>query len=257
MGIAFLLMLYKMIDGELPFVPGIAGMGFLMFLLAMSVKPVHPAIPGIIFVVVLTAMGLAPFAANQLEQVELKAFETDRLIRLYENYVQRPDNVAALLKIADHLYQNGLRANAIAIASATLNSLSNQPDAIHNRSQRDYFRTEDYALQRWIRETGDISLLKPVPCPSCGAVSRPEFLLCETCGRPYLIDIVNKMHNVNVAPKVYGKLVLSFGAIATLIVVCSAVGLYFSGVFMFLMMVIAIAGVAALLNYLFRAPQPS
>jgi len=246
--------MYKMVDGDLPVVAGLPTMVVILFLLAMSVKPVHPAIPLIILVVALTFMGVAPFAGEQLERSELRALETDRLIHAYDAYVERPDNWAAVFEIADRLYAHGMRANAIAISSAAMNGISQKVDPVRNVSARDYFRKEDYLLKKWLRENPNLELLKVPACPECGTINSPERLVCEKCGRPYLIDIAYKM---NIKPRVYGKLVLAFAAVACLIVVAAAIGLNFSGVVAFLMLLVAIGGIAGTIIYLFRAPKPA
>jgi len=251
LGVAFLLVMYKMIDGEMPAAAGLTTMGVILFMLTMSVKPVHPALPLIILVVAITLMAITPFALEQLEKAELRALETDRLIRVYDAFVERPDNTAALFEIAERLYAHGMRANAIAISSAALAGVSQKIDPVRNTSVRDHFRKEEYQLKRWIRENPDPALLTVPACPGCGHVNPPEQLVCEKCGRPYLIDTA---YNLNVRPKVYGKLVFAFAAVAGLIVAASAVGLNFSGGIELLMLIVVIGGIGGAFYYLFFRP---
>lgn len=252
-GVAFLLIVYKLIDGELPFITGIVGLFVLIFLLYSAVSPPHPAIPGVVFVVVLTCLALFPFAAEQIGKAELRMMETERLIRVYNAYVQKPDNVAAVFEISARLYQHGMKGSAIALASKTLQVLSQQVDPVQNRSLRDLFGREEALVNKWKRETAATpDQLKPIPCPNCNTVNPPEELICRGCMRPYLLDVAAKM---NLRPRIFGKLVFSFALIAASIVGAAVLGLHFAGVWLFVALFVALSITGAIVGWLFRAPR--
>lgn len=252
-GVAFLLLIYKMIDGELPFINGFIGLCVLIFLLYNAVSPPHPAMPGVVFVVVLTCLALFPYAADQIEKAELRVMQTERLIRVYNAYVQKPDNVAAVFEITDRLYQHGMKGNAIAIASKTLQVLSQQVDPVQNRSLRDLFGREEALVKKWQRETASTpAALQPIPCPNCKTVNPLEELICSGCKRPYLLDIAAKM---NLRPRVVGKLVFSFALIAASIVGSAVLGLHFAGVWLFVALFLALSITGSIVAWLFRPPR--
>jgi hypothetical protein len=220
----------------------------------MCAKPAHPAIPGVILVVVLTLMVLTPFAIEQVDKVELRAMHTERLIRAYNALVERPDNVAATFEICRGLYTHGMKGNAIAIASMTMEKLSRHVDPVQNRSLRDRFREEEFMVKKWTRETAKTpNELRAIPCPGCGHMNPMNLLVCEKCGRPYLLDIAHKMNH---KPRVYGRIVVAFAAIASLIVLCAAIGLVFQGIVLFLVLAAAIGATGGVVHWLFRAPKP-
>jgi hypothetical protein len=249
LGIAVLLLVYKMIDGELPAAAGLGTVIAIFFLLYQCVHPIHPVMPAVVLVVALCCMATFPYAADQLEKSELRQLHTEKLIRTYDAFVARPDNFSALFEIARGLYKHGMKANAIAITTATLNGLNTQLDPIHNRSVRDQFREEEFTLKRWVREAqanpkGEL----PVIC-ACGVKNPPEKIVCHSCGRPYVIDAA---HNMNLRPRILARLVLAFGLVAALIVGAAAIGLYFSGIVLVIAMTIAVGGTALAIHLLFR-----
>lgn len=254
LGFAMLIVIHKMIDQEIEVGPGLGAIVLLLFLMAMCVKPTHPAVPAVIFVVTLTCMALIPFAMNEVAEAEVRRMGTERLIRAYDNLVQRPDNVSLVFEIASRLHDHGMVGNAIAISNATLQKLSTSMDPVHNRSQRDLFRNEEQEMRKWSREAAvNPKLMKPIPCPNCGRQNEMDALICVGCGRPYLIDIAHKM---NIRPRIQGKIIFAFGAIASLIVFAAQIGLYFSGWWAALAFLAAVGGTGGILAWLFRKPKP-
>lgn len=254
LGIAALLIVYKMIDGDMPVLAGLGGIGGILFMLFMTINPINPAVPMVVMIVSVVCLALFPFASEQLEKVEIRVLETDRLVRSYNAFAKRPDNTAAAFEIANRLYKHGMKANAIGLATATLNRLSQQLDPVTNRSFRDTFRNEEMTLRNWNREAAaNPQLIRPVACPNCKFINPPDALICAQCGRPYLLDVAT---NMNLRPRVFGRILLAFGALSALIVGASAVGLYFSGYVLILMILIQVIGAGAVLHFLFRPPVP-
>jgi hypothetical protein len=254
LGIAALLIIYKMIDGEFPFLQGMVALFVDLMLILMAVSASSAVVPGVIFVVVLAGMSLFPYAADELEKAELREFDTERLVRAYEAFAQRPDNVSAVFEVARRLYSHGIKGNAIGIASAALNTLSKKQDSVSNRSYRDMFRSEEQTLKTWNREAAKHpNIMKPVPCPRCGHLNPLEYIWCEKCQAPYLIETAENMH---LRPKVYGKLLLTFAVLAAVIVLSAALGVMVSGLLCVVLLVLVLAGAGYAIHRLFKPPTP-
>ncbi len=58
MGIAALLIIYKMVDGEFPFLQGMVALIIVFLMIALAVIAKSPVVPGTIFVVALTSMAV-------------------------------------------------------------------------------------------------------------------------------------------------------------------------------------------------------
>lgn len=254
LGVAALLIIYKMIDEEFPFLQGIVALLIDFLMIAMAIIAKSPVVPGTIFVVALASMALFPYAADQLERADLRQFGTERLIKAYNAYVDRPDNISAVFEVARGLWEHGMKGNAIGIATAALNSLSKTSDSLSNRSMRDMFRNEEYMLKNWNREAArDPSIMRPVPCPKCGHISPLEYLVCEKCQTPYLLHTADKM---TVRHKVYGRLLLTFAVVSGVIVGAAAIGMMFSGFVAFLALVAVLTGAGFAIQRLFKPPTP-
>lgn len=253
LGIAFLLIIYKLIDGDFPLIPGLAVAFVVVFMLLMCVKPIHPVIPAIILVVTLTIMTLFPYAATQLETAELRAIDTAQLEKSYAALKARPDNVAAIFEVARSLYVHGMKGHAIGLASKTLQALSGSVDPVSNRSLRDQFRSEEYAMKRWMKEVAaDPASGRPIACPHCGFLNPVDEIVCRKCNEAYVLTLARSL---DVRKRFIGRLLLAAAAIAGLIVVASTIGLYLGGIAFFASMVAAVAGTGIFIHVLFRPPQ--
>ena len=247
------MIVYKMVDGDIPFLSGAVSLVLIMFMLALAISSPSPLLTALIFVISLAGMSLFPFAANQLEVAELRKFDTERLVMAYNAYTERPDNISAVFEISRRLYAHGMKANAIGLAGAALNTLSKNLDPVSNKSFRDAFRSEEQTLKTWHREAhAHPEIMKPVPCPNCGHINPLETLICEKCKRPYLLDAAHRMH---IKPLIYGRLVLAFATLAGVIVGSAAVGVLFSGLLAFLMLLLLLTSAGLFIHWLFRAPR--
>lgn len=253
LGLMALLIIHKMIDGEFPIAPGLAALVVDFVLIALSVISSSALIPGTVFVVALASMCLFPFAADQLDKADIRALDTDRLIRAYNAYAVRPDNISAVFEVAKMLYSHGMKGNAIGLATAALNSLSLKADPVSNRSLRDVFRTEEQLLKNWNREAmRNPAILRPVPCKACGYANPLECLTCQQCGAPYLLEAAGKMTNKKM---LYGRLLLSFAVLAGVIVTAAEVGVAVSGAAGAVLLFLIILGAGGLLYKVFKGPS--
>lgn len=251
MGITIILILHRMIAGDLRTEAGILAISACLFLMWISIKPSHPAIPALALIVVITLVTFFPFALTMLEKAEMRAIDTEQLDKAYAALRARPDNTAAKLQIAKMLHDQGLREHAIAVAGAALGSLSTEVDPVHNRSVRDLFYNEAILLRRWQQEqVAEPKRLPPfVKCPSCGKENVVGDLLCMGCGRPYLLDAVSQTDS---GGKIMSKLVMAWAAVAAFFVGGVTVALTFEGAVRLILFVSALAGVGAFITWLFR-----
>jgi hypothetical protein len=252
LGLGALFIIHKMIDGEFPVGPGLVALGVDVMLIAFAVMAKSAVIPCTIFVVALASMGLFPFAADQLEKADIRRIDTDQLVKAYNAYATRPDNISAVFEISRMLYAHGMKANAIGIASAAMNSLSLKADPISNRSLRDAFRSEEQTLKQWNREAAsNPKSMRPVSCQRCGHVNPLECVICEKCQAPYLMEAANKMTN---RPMIYGRLLLSFAVISGVIVGAASIGLLVSGILSAALVVVVLVVAGLFLKKLFLPP---
>jgi hypothetical protein len=253
MGIAFLLCLYKTIDGDIPLIPGMIAMGVSIGLLLMSVKPINPIIPAVILVTVLTVMALFPYASTQLEEAELRSVDTERLEKAYASLQARPDNISSIFEVARRLHAHGMTGHAIGLSKKTLDALSGQVDQVSNRSFRDQFRSEEYEMKRWMKlAVANPKIARPVACPHCGTVNSLDLIVCAKCNEAYVITLARSL---DIRPRFIGKLVMAAAAVAALIVGAAAIGATLGGMALYVSFIGAIAGTGLFIHWLFRTPQ--
>jgi len=249
LGVAALLIIYKMVDGDLPFGPGIIAVCMDFVAVALAIHPPHPVVPGVILVCALALMAFFPFAEQKLEEFELRSIDADRLARTFEAIRVRPDNYAAIFELAKQLHGLGFPSHATQLAGAALATLSNEKDEVKNRSLRDLFHNEERLLRKW--EQGPQNM-QAVKCPGCGAYNRPTDLFCTSCKRPYLLDIVQAQE---IKPRIWAKLVVAFAAIALLIPGAAAIAMNLKGALQAGTFTLGFAIVGALIYWLFQPPK--
>jgi hypothetical protein len=252
LGIAALMIVYKMIDGDIPVAAGAGSLVMLIGVMLLAVKPPHPAIPAVVLVVALTLMAFFPFALAQLDRADLNSFDVERLDKAYQSLAARPDNFASKLEVAKALHSQGFVHQAIAIASAALDQIPTEKDNVTNRSLRDQFRDEDYKVKMWMRQAGNVPLYaEHMHCRACNHENPLSAIVCEKCGNAFLLDVAKSGDNKG---KVIGKLVLAWGLLALFLVVSASIGLEFQGIAGFGMIFISLTGLGAVLYWLFRRP---
>lgn len=242
--IVFLLAVYKMIDGEIPFGPGLTVLFGLIFLLYNCVSPPHPAIPGIILVTIIVIAALYPFVEEKLDDVGTVAFEAERLENAMMMLQARPDNVAARFQVAKQLHALGYAHHAVAVANAAFASIKEVHDDFANRSLRDQFAMEERMVRSWDTR----GPIKGTKCPGCGTVYDPGILTCEKCQKNYVLDLARGPASM---PKLWGRILLAGVAAATTITGAATIGLVTSGMSRMLAVSAIIALLGAALYYLF------
>lgn len=252
LGIAALLIVYKMIDGDIPVWMGFGSLIGIVGVLLMTAKPPHPAVPAVVLIVALTLMAFFPFMLNQLDRADLNSFDVGRLQKAYQSLAARPDNFASKLEVAKALHSQGLVHQAIAIANETLNSIPTEKHNVTNRSLRDQFRDEDYKVKQWMRAAGKAPLYAAhMKCGSCGHDNQLTAIVCEKCGHTYLLDVARKGDN---KAKVIGKLVLSWGLLALFLVGSASAGLAMPGIAGIGVILGSLVAIGFLFAWMFKTP---
>lgn len=246
-GFAVLMMIYRMIDGQMPAAPGVTVIGLLFVVLYFCVWPPHPAVPAIGLVAVICGMVGFPFAESYLEKMLLEEIDVDQLERSLKSWQARPDNIASQLQLAASLYKQGFRHHAIALASDGLSRASTVVDDVRNTSMRDVFRQEEYALRKWQQE--DTPAPKEVNCPSCGHRNPHTTVFCQKCQQPFILALAR---NTNVGVAVFGRLAITMAMICAAIVAGCAVGLYFDGPLKWLAFTVMIVIIGAAIAFILR-----
>lgn len=252
LSIAALLIFYKMIDGDVPAWMGLGALVGIFPVLILAVRPPHPAVPAIVLVVSITLMAFFPFMLNQLDKADLYSLDVDQLKKSYQALAARPDNFASKLQVAKALHSQGFVHQAIAIATATLDTIPNEKDPFSNRSLRDQFREEDAKVKQWMRTAGKHPLYAiHMKCGSCGTENPLEAIVCVDCGHPYLLDVAQKGDS---RTKVIGKLVLAWGLLALFLVGAASAGLAMPGASGVAVILISLVAIGALFAWMFRRP---
>ncbi len=155
-----------------------------------------------------------PFAGDYLDRQDLRTITAEHIDKGHAELSLHPENFPAWFTLARNLYEFGYRGHAIALAEQTLDRIPNVPDPFKNCSVRDLFRTEEYEVKKWRRESGHPSYHKPLLCPRCKAPNLPGHINCQRCGGPYLLELSRKAPRRS---KVFAKLLLGWAVIAVLI----------------------------------------
>lgn len=252
LGIAALLVVYKMIDGDIPVSMGLGGLVGIVGVILLTVRPPHPAVPAIVLVVALTLMAFFPFMLNQLDKADLNSFDVGRLDRSYQALAQRPDNFASRLEVAKALHSQGMVHQAIAIASAALDTIPSEKSNVSNRSIRDQFRDEDYKVKQWMRQASNVPLYADhMHCRACNHDNPLAAIVCEQCGNTHLLDAAKRGDNKT---KVIGKLVLSWGLLALFLVGSASAGLSLPGAAGIAVILAFLVAIGFLFAWMFRRP---
>jgi hypothetical protein len=249
LGVAVLLIIYKMVDGDLPPGAGICAMIMVMVAMALAIRPPHPVVPGVVLVLSLTLMAFFPYAEQKLEEFELRRVDANRMAKSYEAARVRPDNFAAKFELAKILHAHGFVSQAIYLTGTTLAGLDTHKDEIQNRSLKDVFHREEVFLKRWQTEPQKTNAVK---CLSCGTLNKTTDLFCTKCGAAYLLEIVQ---NQEVKPRVWAKMVLAWAALAVFIPGAVAIGMNLDGAVRMAAFLGGLFGVGALIFWLFKPPK--
>ena len=248
-GFGIITLLWWSFDGKIEFVTGIVGILGSIGMMTVTILGGGGFISGFLLVVYVSLILTYSFAERKLIETELRGLNTDLLDRSYAELNRRPDNVPAAFQLARCLYNIGMRGHGIALSEQTLDRLSTDQDPTANRSIRDLYRAEEYELKKWKEQSQDPRFFRPITCPKCKFPNPPGHLACQRCQSPYLLEIARTF---DPRGKVISKLILSWGIITIVMPLAALLGLYLSGMWLLIGVLLGLALAGGVLYWTFR-----
>lgn len=244
-----LAVVHWMIDAVLEPVLGLVAIAIVLALATLVIWGPIPALQGPIIIAILTTIAVAPFANSQFAKLDLQEVVEDDLARAHDAYFSNPGNAVARFEIARLLYEYGLKGHAIAIADQAALSISDDKDAVTNRSLRDLFGNEIRRLQKWKRETTSPKDFEPLTCPRCKVQNPTLVIACVNCGAQYLLELARRQ---TVFAKLVAKLVLLWIVVAIVLIIVPLVAWHLGSNAAFATILGLLVACGAFLGYLFR-----
>lgn len=174
-----ILMVRWMVAGDFEPVTGTVSILIAMTLGFFTVNPPFPALSPILLITVVATIAMMPFVRSQMNKRELGQIDVDAVERSYEALNVKPDNVAAMIKIAQVLSDRGSVGLAAHLYEAALRPF---PESV--------FVSERIQLNSWKRMTPRNRLAESAKCHRCDADNDGSSVYCIQCGAPYLLDHV-------------------------------------------------------------------
>ncbi|MBS1724931.1 MAG: hypothetical protein JSS66_18480 [Armatimonadetes bacterium] len=239
----------RMVAGDLPALPGLGALALLViaYVVAITYPEQKMALP--VAIVLVVTMAFFPFAESYLETHELGEVETARLEKAHAELSVRPDNIPARFDLARALFDRGLKGHAIGLGENTLAGLGTDRDMMSQRSQRDFYRNEDYMVARWRTETTNPKAFEPVACPLCGTMNPPGPLACVGCEKPYLLELARRSDRRG---RVYGRLVVGWILTTGLLITSCVIVTAYKWPTTAYLLLLTLAGVGGTMAWLFR-----
>lgn len=148
--------------------------------LGMAALVVYPPVPWIgplVFCVMILTMIAFPFVRAAVNKDQLRRIDLDRLENYYRAIEEKPDNIAARLKVASVLYDRGFVGPAVALADSALDG-----------QRKDFFRDEIRMLEDWKRQVRSPLAFRQLRCLRCGTMCEPSQTHCASCSAPVLLE---------------------------------------------------------------------
>ncbi len=215
-GFTVLWIVWAMVGGDLDTGVGAVALGVVLTMIAVAIWTDSYIVAAVIFLCFPSFMAFYPFAAGTLERHEMNSFYIKRLERSHDAIRKQPQNYPAYFELSRTLHEMGLEGHAIAIAERTLSSIPDEMDPIKNQSLRGMFLGEEVMIRKWKRELKDEKAMEPIRCTRCRHSNEPGLIACGNCQADFLVQIAR---GADIRPKILGRLVLSYIAVA----------IYFSG----------------------------
>lgn len=195
-----------MIQGEIDFLLGLAGIGAGFGLGMFALHPPRPDLPPYILLATVAMMVLFPTARSIHHRQMASKLEIESMKRAYSQLSFRPDNVGAKFRIAHALYKKGAHQVAMAVAEE---ALRNMPKKL--------FEEEERTLAQWKRAAGNSPEAKRISCVSCGKSNDAHCIFCQGCGAPILLDYARGTWiNPGAARKIFAGWLVSISLLAVI-----------------------------------------
>jgi hypothetical protein len=166
----------RMITLEVDTVTGIIGIGLSMGMAYMTVEPAVPILQPISLAGLYLSGVMIPLMKIAYQRQEVKSVDIDGVEKAYEGFVLRPNNPAAKIRLARHLYNLGVRGHAMVLAEEALPDLP-----------RRYFPDEHRMVEGWRRYPPAKSEFEPIACVECAYMNRAGTIHCARCGSRFLL----------------------------------------------------------------------
>lgn len=170
-------MIHWMVQGDID-----AGFGFLgiaagLTLGGMTVFVPNPDIAPYLLIAATSTIVAFPVVRRIANRHALAQLDVEQVERAYEMLDEKPNNLAANLRLARVLYDRGVCGHAIVIAEEALKGV---PPT--------YFQDEARMLRQWKLDTTEPKHFRELPCFRCGALNPPGVIYCSKCASPFLLD---------------------------------------------------------------------
>lgn len=168
---------HGMVMGDIDALVGILAIFLGMALAILTIAAPDPRLSPFTFAAgLITAIAYVPLR-EALRRRALAKIDLEQLELTYERLRLRPEDTAALFKMAEMLYLRGLTGQAVALGQNLL-----------PRMPRDLYEDEHRKVFKWSETLTDPNEMRPIPCLSCGRFNPPGIPNCAGCGREHLLD---------------------------------------------------------------------
>ncbi|MBL8064929.1 MAG: hypothetical protein JNM34_03620 [Chthonomonadaceae bacterium] len=172
-------MIHWMVSGDIDPVFGFLSLIVAVGLGVMTVSPPMPGMGPLIFLATVGSMVMFPFIRLSMSRRELASIDIDLMNRCHDALESKPENVGALLKMAEALYARGQPFHAIALGEKALLGMP-----------KNLFRGEHQMVSAWKLRMKSRTAPPYSKCQYCGHANPLNEYKCERCNRPFLIDMV-------------------------------------------------------------------
>jgi membrane protein implicated in regulation of membrane protease activity len=166
-----------MVVGDVDVLFAVTGIAIALGLGMMTLVPPRDDFAPFAFAAALVTVFAYPWVRRTLDRRELDQIDIDSIERSYELLERRPDDPAALLKLARLLYDRGLAPEAIALTKRALEPMP-----------RRLFEEDHQVLAKWLRAVHPEELKRTLPCVECGLANVAGEVYCARCGTHHLLD---------------------------------------------------------------------
>lgn len=199
-----LTLVQRMITDDVDLISGTIGISLALGLGYMSISPPKPFLQPLSIGILFLSGIMIPILRAAYHKRELRDAEVEGIEKAYEGFVLRPNNPAAQIRMARHLYNLGVRGHAMKLADDALPQLPRQ-----------YFPDEHRMMEAWRHHPLAKSEFDPIACVECGTMNPAGMIHCSKCGARYLLHRVQG----RVMSKSTGRRVLAGWIVLVLLIV--------------------------------------
>lgn len=174
-----LLLVQRMVMADIDTLTGTIGIFTVIGLGLMSIHAPKPFLQPLSIVMLYLSGILIPIVRGIYNKREKRNTEVEAIRQAYEGFVLRPNNPAAQIRLARHLYTMGVRGHAFVLAENALPGLPRQ-----------FFPDEYRMVDQWRQYPIPQEEFEPIACTDCGTKNPAGTTHCMRCGARYLLNRV-------------------------------------------------------------------